>query len=82
MQVILVDPVPVCAGGSGGDLTLRAALPLIKYAIRGLAVDIDFWHDNHWILDSTPVECGRSRPTAAVGRSHPPRAYARCHRAA
>jgi hypothetical protein len=28
-----------------------------------LAVDTDFWFDNHWILDSTPVECGRSRPT-------------------
>jgi hypothetical protein len=25
--------------------------------------DTDFWFDNHWILDSTPVECGRSRPT-------------------
>ncbi|GAB2798621.1 hypothetical protein GCM10027091_32960 [Streptomyces daliensis] len=26
-------------------------------------VDTDFWFDSHWILDSTPVECGRSRPT-------------------
>ncbi|MER7749637.1 hypothetical protein ABT013_30710 [Streptomyces bacillaris] len=23
--------------------------------------DTDFWFDNHWITDSTPVECGRSR---------------------
>ena len=31
---------------------------------RALAYDTDFWFDNHWILDSTPVEWGRSRPTA------------------
>ncbi|SCD28760.1 hypothetical protein GA0115242_100714 [Streptomyces sp. SolWspMP-5a-2] len=28
-----------------------------------MAVDTDFWFDNHWITDSTPVECGRSRST-------------------
>jgi Transposase DDE domain len=28
-----------------------------------LAADSDFWFDNVWIADSTPVECGRSRPT-------------------
>ncbi|MFE2462988.1 hypothetical protein [Streptomyces sp. NPDC059402] len=27
-----------------------------------LAEDTDFWFDNHWIVDSTSVECGRSRP--------------------
>jgi hypothetical protein len=47
----------------GYNKRLRAALPLIKHAIRLLAADTDFWFDNHWILDSTPVECGRSRPT-------------------
>ena len=31
--------------------------------IRDLAADSDFWFDNVWIADSTPVECGRSRPT-------------------
>jgi len=31
--------------------------------IRDLAADRDFWDDNVWIADSTPVECGRSRPT-------------------
>lgn len=48
---------------AGYDKRLRAALPLITYFIRALAFDTDFWFDNHWILDSTPVECGRSRPT-------------------
>ncbi|MBT2407896.1 IS982 family transposase [Streptomyces sp. ISL-21] len=47
----------------GWNKRLRAALPLVKKVIRLLAVDTDFWFDNHWIVDSTPVECGRSRPT-------------------
>ncbi|MEV6332264.1 IS982 family transposase [Streptomyces sp. NPDC051909] len=51
----------------GWNKRLRAALPLIKKAIRLLATDTDFWFDNHWIVDSTPVECARSRP--AVKRS-------------
>jgi hypothetical protein len=48
----------------GYNKRLRAALPQIKRLIRTLAVDTDFWHDTVWIADSTPVECGRSRPTA------------------
>ncbi len=48
---------------SGYNKRLRAGLPLIQHFIRALAYDTDFWFDNHWILDSTPVECGRSRPT-------------------
>jgi len=48
---------------AGYNKRLRAGLPLIQHVIRLLAIDTDFWFDNHWILDSTPVECGRSRPT-------------------
>ena len=51
----------------GYNKRLRAALPLVKQVIRDLAADSDFWFDNVWIADSTPVECGRSRP--AVKRS-------------
>ncbi|MBN6053644.1 IS982 family transposase [Nonomuraea sp. RK-328] len=47
----------------GYNKRLRAALPLVKRAIRLLAADTAFWFDNVWITDSTPVECGRSRPT-------------------
>jgi hypothetical protein len=47
----------------GYNKRLRAALPLLKRAIRMLAADTDFWLDSVWIADSTPVECGRSRPT-------------------
>lgn len=42
---------------------LRAALGLVKQAIRSLATDCDLWLDNMWIVDSTPVECARSRET-------------------
>ncbi|WP_413798339.1 IS982 family transposase [Streptomyces iranensis] len=48
---------------SGYNKRLRAAFPLIKRIIRELAVDTAFWFDDVWITDSTPVECGRSRPT-------------------
>lgn len=48
---------------SGYNKRLRAALPLVKRVIRELAIDSDFWFDNHWIVDSTPVPCGMSRPT-------------------
>ncbi|MEV0152059.1 MULTISPECIES: IS982 family transposase [unclassified Nonomuraea] len=47
----------------GYNKRLRAALPLVKRAIRLLAADTAFWFDKVWITDSTPVECGRSRPT-------------------
>jgi hypothetical protein len=46
----------------GYNKRLRAALPLVKRVIRDLAADSDFWFEGVWIADSTPVECGRSRP--------------------
>ncbi len=48
----------------GYNKRLRAALPQIKRVIRMIAHDTDYWNDTVWITDSTPVECGRSRPTA------------------
>ncbi|MGP3928361.1 IS982 family transposase [Streptomyces sp. 8N616] len=42
---------------------LRAALGLVEQAIRSLAADTDLWLDDLWIVDSTPVECARSRET-------------------
>ncbi|MEU7787284.1 IS982 family transposase [Amycolatopsis sp. NPDC049159] len=50
-------------GQSGYNRRLRAALPLIKLVMRWLAADTDLWTDATWIVDSTSVECGRSRPT-------------------
>jgi len=46
----------------GCNKRLRTALPLVKRAMRLLAADTDFWFGNHWIVDSTPVPCGMSRP--------------------
>ncbi|MFI6485494.1 hypothetical protein ACIBH1_46830 [Nonomuraea sp. NPDC050663] len=42
---------------------LRACLPLVKQITRSLAADTDLWLDPVWIIDSTPVECARSRST-------------------
>jgi Transposase DDE domain len=49
---------------SGYNKRLRAAVPLIKRLIRVLAADTDLWTDPVWLVDSTPVECARSRATA------------------
>jgi hypothetical protein len=48
---------------SGYNKRLRAAVPLLKHLIRLLATDTDLWSDPCWVVDSTPVECARSRPT-------------------
>jgi hypothetical protein len=55
---------PYLPGQSGYNKRMRAALPLLKHAIRMVAADTDLWHDGTWIVDSTPVECGRPRPAA------------------
>jgi Transposase DDE domain len=54
---------PYLPGQSGYNKRLRAALPLLKRIIRELAADTDLWADPVWLVDSTPVECARSRPT-------------------
>jgi hypothetical protein len=54
---------PYLPGQSGYNKRLRNALPLIKRLIRALATDTDLWADPVWVVDSTPVECARSRPT-------------------
>jgi hypothetical protein len=47
----------------GYNKRLRAAAPMIMAVIRALAVDTTLWADDVWVVDSTPVECGRSRET-------------------
>ncbi|WP_007507587.1 IS982 family transposase [Pseudofrankia saprophytica] len=59
----LTGMFPYLPGQSGYNRRLKTALPLVKEAIRAVAVDSDFWFDNHWITDATPVPCGMSRPT-------------------
>src|SRR5450755_332778 len=48
----------------GYNKRLRAAGPMIRHCIRALAADTTVWTDDLWVVDSTPVECGRSRETA------------------
>ncbi len=48
----------------GYNKRLRAAAPMIRSCIRVLACDTSVWTDDVWVVDSTPVECGRSRETA------------------
>jgi hypothetical protein len=48
----------------GYNKRLRAAAALVRHCIRVLAASTSQWTDDVWIVDSTPVECGRSRDTA------------------
>jgi hypothetical protein len=48
----------------GYNKRLRAAAALIRHCIRALACDAAAWTDDVWVVDSTPVQCGRSRETA------------------
>jgi Transposase DDE domain len=48
----------------GYNKRLRNAGSLIRHCIRALAVGTSAWTDDVWVVDSTPVECGRSRETA------------------
>jgi Transposase DDE domain len=59
----LRDLFPYLPQQSGYNKRLRAALGLVKRVIRMLARSSDFWLDDCWIVDSTPVPCGMSRPT-------------------
>lgn len=47
----------------GYNKRLRKAAALLRRVTRLLAADTSVWSDDVWIVDSTPVECGRSRET-------------------
>jgi hypothetical protein len=55
---------PYLPGQSGYNRRLRKAADLIAQVNRLLATDTSLWTDTVWVVDSTPVECGRSRETA------------------
>jgi DDE family transposase len=54
---------PYLPGQPGYNKRLRAAAALVTAVIRVLAADTSLWADDVWVVDSTPVECGRSRET-------------------
>ncbi|MDX3078652.1 IS982 family transposase [Streptomyces sp. NPDC088354] len=47
----------------GYNKRLRRTAELIRLTIRILATDTALWNDDVWVVDSTPVECGRSKET-------------------
>ncbi|MFB0619515.1 hypothetical protein [Streptomyces sp. AGS-58] len=47
----------------GYNKRLRKAADLLRHVTRILATSTSVWSDDVWIVDSTPVECGRSRET-------------------
>jgi hypothetical protein len=48
----------------GYNKRLRKLTATIGWLIRQMARDTTMWGDDVWVVDSTPVECGRSRETA------------------
>ena len=42
---------------------LRNAVATMQSIIAALARECPSWHDDLWLVDSTPVDCGRSRET-------------------
>ncbi len=48
----------------GYNKRLRRAGHLMQHVIAALARACPSWSDDLWLVDSTPVECGRSRQTA------------------
>jgi hypothetical protein len=55
---------PYLPGQSGYNKRLRRTAELLRQVIRAIACDTVLWTDDVWVVDSTPVECGRSRETA------------------
>ena len=55
---------PYVPGQAGYNKRLRHSGEQLQALIRILGRDTDVWADDVWLIDSTPVECGRSRPTA------------------
>jgi len=64
VPVRLPGAFPYLPGQSGYNKRLRAAAGLMLACIRVLAASTSLWTDDVWVVDSTPVECGRSRETA------------------
>jgi hypothetical protein len=60
----LVHLYPYLPRQPGYNKRLRAAAALLRHCIRVLAADTSVWTDDVWVVDSTPVECGRSRDAA------------------
>ena len=54
---------PYLPGQAEYNKRLRKSAVQLQAVIRVLAQDTDAWADDTWLIDSTPVETARSRPT-------------------
>lgn len=54
---------PYIPGQAGYNKRLRKSAQMLQALIRILGAETDVWDDDTWLVDSTPVECARSRPT-------------------
>jgi Transposase DDE domain len=54
---------PYLPNQPGYNKRLRKLAATMIWLIRMLAVDTSLWADDVWVVDSTPVECGRSKET-------------------
>jgi hypothetical protein len=59
----LRDLFPYLPGQPGYNKRLRKLAATMVWLIRVLAQDTTLWADDVWVVDSTPVECGRSKET-------------------
>ena len=60
----LRDLFPYIPQRAAYNKRLRDAAATMQHIIAALARDCPSWNDDLWLVDSTPVECGRSRETA------------------
>ncbi|MCY4104856.1 MAG: IS982 family transposase [bacterium] len=54
---------PYLPGHAGYNKRLRRSAEMLRHAIGALGRDCPAWCDDVWLVDSTPVPCGRSRAT-------------------
>jgi Transposase DDE domain len=55
---------PYLPGQPGYNKRLRKLAGTVNWLIRALAADTSMWSDDVWVVDSTPIECARSRDVA------------------
>ena len=60
----LLDMLPDLPGQSGYNKRLRRLADTMAWLVGRLGASTSIGDDTVWVVDSTPVECGRSRETA------------------